>query len=120
MPVKAAHQGLIFKDGLQRALRDLGLVGSVGGIELAAAQHVIDHGGDIVVVGAGAQEGDQIAADILVAGGNIRQLGGGFHLGQGGRQIQFGKAVLGGDIFEQIIQRSSRRWSPASRPVLWD
>ena len=105
MPVSAADQGLIFKDGLQRALRDLGLVGRIGGIELAAAEHVIDHGRNVVVVCACAQEGDQIAVHVLIAGGNFSQFGSGFHFGQRGRQIQFGKTVPGRDIFEQVIQR---------------
>ena len=82
------HQGLIFEDGLQRALRNLGLVGRVGGVELTAAQHVVNHRRDVVVVRACAQKGNQIATHVLIAGGNVRQLGGSFHFGQRRRQIQ--------------------------------
>src|SRR5512139_300517 len=41
---------------LERALRDLGLVGRVAGQELAALDQVIDRGGDVMPVGAAAEE----------------------------------------------------------------
>ena len=45
LPGKLGDQGLKFEDGLQRALADFGLVGRIGGEELAAQQdRVGDHG----------------------------------------------------------------------------
>ena len=51
-----ADHGLEVVASLQRALADLGLVWGVGGIELAAARHMVDHAGDVVVVGARTEE----------------------------------------------------------------
>ena len=101
---QGGHQRLVFEDGLQRALRDFGLVGSVGGVELAAAQDVVDHGGDVVVVGARAEEGDQIVAGGVVGVCHLRQFSGGFHFRQRGGKVQLGEAVLGRDVVEEIDQ----------------
>ena len=51
---QGGHHRLVFVDELQRALAGLGLVRRVGGHELAAAGHVPDGGGNVVVVAAGA------------------------------------------------------------------
>ena len=104
MPVRCGHQRLIFEDRLQRALRDFRLVGCVGGVELTAPQDVIHHGGDVVVVRARAEEGDQVVADVFIG---VRQPGEfirGFHFGQRGGEVQFGEAMLGRDGLEQVIQ----------------
>ena len=53
---EARHLRLEFEQILQRALRDLGLVGGVAGQELAALDEVVDRGRDMVLVGAAAEE----------------------------------------------------------------
>jgi hypothetical protein len=56
MPVSSADHGLELEDGLQRALRDLGLVGRVAGEELAALDQRIDDDRAVVAIGARAEE----------------------------------------------------------------
>ena len=51
-----ADHGLEFEDGGEGALRDFGLVGRVGGEELAAGDDGIDQHGAVVVVDAGAEK----------------------------------------------------------------
>ena len=51
-----ADHGLELEDGLQRSLRDFGLVGRVGGEELAAGDQGINDDGTVVEIGAGAEE----------------------------------------------------------------
>ena len=59
--------GLELEDGLQRALRDLGLVGRVAGQELAALDQRIDDDRAVVAIGAGAQKAG-VVDGILLAG----------------------------------------------------
>ncbi len=66
---QAADERLPLVDGLQRALRDLGLVRRVGGQELAARDQRVDRGRDDAVVDAAAQEADQLALPVVGAGG---------------------------------------------------
>ena len=54
------HHRLVFVDGLERALTDLGLVGRVGGVELAAQENLVDDRGNEVAVNPGAEEAHQI------------------------------------------------------------
>ena len=56
-----ADQALELKDRLERALGDLGLVGGVGRVKLAALEEVIDRGRDVVLVRASTQEANKIA-----------------------------------------------------------
>ncbi len=48
--------GLVLEQRLQRALGDLGLIGRVRGQELAALHDVVDRGGNMMAIGAGAEE----------------------------------------------------------------
>ena len=59
-----ADRGLVLEDRLQHALAHLGLVRRVRGQELAALEHRIDDGRDVVVVDAGAEETD-LVDDVL-------------------------------------------------------
>ena len=52
---------------LQRALRDLGLVGRVAGQELAALDDVVDARRDVMLVGAAAEEEGHVARDHVLA-----------------------------------------------------
>ncbi len=61
---------LILEDRLERPLAGLGLIGSVGRVELAAGGDEIDHRGDEVVVGSAAEEARRLAGG-HVAGGQI-------------------------------------------------
>ena len=55
-----ADERLELEERLQAALAGLGLVGRVGGVELAAAGDGIDDGGNEVVVAAAAEEADRV------------------------------------------------------------
>ena len=65
--VEPRHLGLEFEQGLERALGDLGLVGRVAGQELAALDEMVDRGGDVVPVGAAAEEEGNVAGDQVPA-----------------------------------------------------
>ncbi len=67
-----ADDRLELEDDLQGALRHLGLVGRVRGVELAAVEELVRRGREVVVVRAGAQEREH--ARRRVAGGQILQL----------------------------------------------
>ena len=55
-PEQIGDQRLKLVDDLQRALAGLGLIGRVGRQEFAPRHQRLDHGGDEVVIGPGAQE----------------------------------------------------------------
>src|SRR4030042_249832 len=55
---KLADEGLKLKDGLERSLADLRLVGGVGGVELRPPENMVHHGRDIMVVGSRTQKRD--------------------------------------------------------------
>ena len=59
--------GLEFEQDLQRALRDFGLVGRVGGQELAALDQVVDGRRDMMLVGAAAEEEGRLAGETFFA-----------------------------------------------------
>ena len=65
---KLADHGLEFEDGLQRALRDLRLIGSVGGEPLAARDERIDDQRAVVMIGSGAEQ-DVVAGGVLSGAG---------------------------------------------------
>jgi hypothetical protein len=56
-PGELGHHGLVLKGGLQDPLAHLGLVGGVGGQELAPAPQGLDHGGNVVEAGPAPQKG---------------------------------------------------------------
>ena len=60
--------GLELEDGLQRALRDLGLVGRVAGEKLAALHQGVDNHRPVVAIGARAQEAG-VVGGVFAAGG---------------------------------------------------
>ena len=51
-----ADHGLVFKNGLQNALTDLGLIRRVSGEKFLLGGDILDNAGDVVVVGAGAAQ----------------------------------------------------------------
>ena len=53
-----------------------------------------------MVVGSRTQEANQVGANVFVAEGEFAKFGGGFHFGQGRRQVQGRETVLLWDIPE--------------------
>lgn len=100
------HQGLVLEDGLERTLRRLGLVGRVGGEELATRGEGVDgRGHEMVVAPAPEEARAEVGPD--VAGGQRRQMPGQLQLGQGRRDRQRSfEPILGRDHIEQVIERS--------------
>ena len=95
------NHGLELEDGLQRALRDLRLVGRVAGEELAALHQRIDDHRAVVAIGAGAQEAG-VAGRVLLAGGV--EVVDDFALALLARDVEVaGEAILGGNDGEQIV-----------------
>ena len=92
---------------LQRALRDLRLIGRVGGQELGALDQVIDARRDVVAVGAGADE------ERHRAGGDVPRRHRAedaldLDLALGRRQIEeAGEALVGGNVGEEIVDRGT-------------
>jgi hypothetical protein len=62
------EQRLVLVDRLERPLADLGLVGRVGGVELAAKQDLVDHRGEVVTVDARSQEAGEVDAVVTRQG----------------------------------------------------
>ena len=81
-----ADLGLEFEEILQRALRDFRLIGRVGGQELAALDQMVDRGGYMVAIGAGAQEAGHGGATHVLRG----------HGADGALDLEF--ALIGGQI----------------------
>ena len=93
--------GLELEDGLQRALRDLGLVGRVAGEELAALDQGVDDDRPVVAISARAQKAG-VAGGVLVAGG--AEVVDDFALGLLARHVEVAvEAVLGGNDGEEIV-----------------
>src|SRR5205085_7043050 len=93
------------KERLQAALTRLGLVGRVGGVELAAAGDGVHHGGDEVVVTAAAQETDRVVGG-AVATGQLLDVPRQLHLAEGGRHVEGPLQTQGRrDVGEQFLDR---------------
>src|SRR2546428_8280329 len=61
-----ANHGLEFENALQRPLRDLRLIGRVGGVELSARNKRVDHNGNEMIVGARAQKiGARVGVEVV-------------------------------------------------------
>ncbi len=81
------HLGLEFEQHLQRALRDLRLIGRVGGEKFRTLDQVIDRAGHMMLVGARAAE-ERHRACRHIAGRQFRQRTLHLHLALGFRQIE--------------------------------
>ena len=96
-----ADHRLEFEDGLQRALRDLRLVGRVGGEELAARNQRVDDHRAVVRVRAGAEER---GVALRAVGGALAEELHDFALRVGARNLEIAlQAILGGNGGEQIV-----------------
>ena len=100
---QVADQALVFEDGLQSALRYLGLVRSVGRVELVPAQYVIDNRGDEVVVSAGAQEAGRVP-HIEIGLAQSLELVHDLHFRYAWRQIEVGEAHAFGHGIVQVVE----------------
>ena len=109
---------LEFEQHLQRALRDLGLVGRVGGQELAALDQMVDARRHMVAVGAGAEEEGPVARRAILPRQRchmafdrelarlIRQAG--------DRAVE---PRFGGNVDEQVVDRRGADGGEHRRPV---
>ena len=98
-----ADRRLELEDRLEHALAALRLVGRVGGEELAAADDGVDHGGDVVVVDAGAEEAHQLGRRHVLAG-EAAQFGDDLGLAEaGGQRQRLPPADLLGDLREEVV-----------------
>ncbi len=84
---EVGDHGLIFVDGLQRALGHFGLIGGVGRVEFAPAEDIVHGAGDVVEIGPGAEE-TGVVVQVLVALGQLLQTAQHLHLAEAGGQIQ--------------------------------
>ncbi len=94
------QQRLVLVDALERPLADLGLVGRVGRVPLAAQEELVDRGRAPVAVDAGAQERGEIGP---VAGGQAGQAGGQLELRLGFGEVELRRAQADRDVLEQLV-----------------
>ncbi len=101
-----AHERLELEQRLQHPLRQLRLVGRVGGLELRAPRQGPHDARDVVVVGAGTREAHELL-DVAVArreaGQILEDLGLGDPIAQAERPVQTHRC---GDRGEQVVDRS--------------
>ena len=64
---KVRYHRLEFKYRLKRSLAYFGLIGSVGSVELASRDHLVNESGAVVFVAAAAKEGEHVRARIFLA-----------------------------------------------------
>ena len=105
-PVSSEIDGLELEHRLQRALRDLGLVGRIWSEELRALRDRVDDRRHVVVVHARAEEGDLVLR-AGVARGELGQPLVDRLLGHAVRQLQ--RTVephAGGQVGEQLVDRA--------------
>ncbi len=103
---KAADEGLVLKNRLQQALADLGLVRGVSGVKLAPPHHVLHHGGDEVIVDAGAEEAGMVL-QVHVLRRQRAQMGPQLHLRERRRQLKpvFFQADLCRQFVKELLHR---------------
>ena len=102
-PGELADRGLVLEHHLQAALADLRLVRRVGRQELRAAEQHVDHGGDVVVVHPGAEEGDLVLGR-GVAARQVEQVAVDVLLGHPGGQVELlAQPHAVGDLVEELV-----------------
>jgi hypothetical protein len=94
------HHGLEFVEDLQGALAGLGLIGGVGAVEFTPRDQLPDHGRDVVVIGAGADEAERLAVRPRPGRHQATDL----HLRQGrGDALQLPRPQVRGNLVEEVI-----------------
>ena len=102
-PREPGHLCLELEERLEAPLRGLGLVGRVGGQELAPADELVDHNGAEMVIGTAAHEADHVMRAVVVSG-HLRQLALELELRLGRRQVEgIGEAQRLGNDLEEVI-----------------
>ena len=89
------HGGLVLENRLESALGCFGLIGGVGGVELAAHGQGVHGGGDVVVVEARAKETHAVGG---VLGGHGFEPGQDLHLGEPFGEVE----ALGAHLFRDL------------------
>ena len=105
------QQRLVLVDALEGALADLGLVRRVGRVPLPAQQELVDRGRAPVPVDARPEERGEVGP---VPRGERAEPGGQLELGLGLGQVERGRAELGRDVLEELVDRcqAERREHP--------
>jgi len=121
--VRRVHRGeagdhrLVLEDRLQRALADLGLVGSVGGVELASREDVPHGSGYVPVIDAASEETGHLRGG-AVSRGEGAQPGGDLGLAHRGTDVE--DSVDAKPFiyrFEQLFERGDPRLHEHLEPV---
>ena len=99
-PGQTGHHGLVFVEQLQRALTGLGLIRRVGGIKLAARDDGPHRRRNVMLVGAGADEG---TVEAVLHGAPLHQAGYAHFRKTFGNAGQAAAIQLGGNLIEQRI-----------------
>ncbi len=110
------HLGLELEQHLQRALRDLRLIGRVAGQELAALDQMIDARRHMMPIGAAAEEEGRVARRQVCAG-PARTIGAPPPVSDAciGQPLdRAGEARRLGHVDEQVVDRGARRSCAAS------
>ena len=119
LPGELRHHGLKLEHRLQGSLGDFRLVGGVGGKELAAREHGVNHHGAIVRIGSRAQQGNILAAAL---GRRLLEELQDFGFGERPGKVQFSfEPQVRGDLREEFIDVSvaggRRAWLAGRRGV---
>ena len=97
---EARDHGLVLVHDLQRALARLGLVRRVGAVDLAARDERPDRRGNVVLVGAGADEVERPAVARRARAGEPGDIHLGQRLGHAGQRIDAKRLR---DLVEQVV-----------------
>ena len=104
-PGQLADHGLVLEDRLQHALAHLRLVRRVGGQELAAREHDVGDGRDVVVVDARAEE-RELRARVDVPRGELLDVARELGLAERGREVERAVEAHGRrDLLEELLHR---------------
>ena len=100
---EVADHALVLEDVAERALRNLALVGGVGGQELRTRKEVRDHGRAVVVVRTGAHED----FELRIEGGEFLEPVAHFLLGLGVREVVLAlEFELGRHVGIEVVKRT--------------
>ena len=117
---QARDLGLEFEQCLQRALRDLRLIGRVGGEKLAALDDMIDARGHMMAVGTGPEEEGHVAGGVVLFRQCLHMR---FHRHLAGVHRQAldraGQARFLRHVDEQIVDRLRADLGQHRLPVFW-
>ena len=114
-PGQFGQHRLVLVDALERALAHLGLVRRVGGVPLAAEQHLVHDRWGPVTIGAGAQEARQVhPVPGREPGQPCREL----KLRLGTVETERSGAQRDGDVIEQLVDRGDPDRLEHPRPII--